>query len=411
MKEYYKISFTGDIMCERPLLNASRYDKRYDFDFVFHGVKDKLQESDLVVGNLETVFAGEEAGYTNEVYSFNTPDSFVYSMKSAGIDYVSTANNHCLDRGTEGLIRTLDILDQYGIKHFGTYRRKEERTSYELLEMGDKKIALIAYTYGTNVAENGIVFREDEEFYVNLLKSQKYEWLKFEKTLCTPGIRSKLSQYIRKITTLEQRMRIKKKLGMLKNTPKSDDSLEGDIYPRYLERLKSDIEKAKSETDYVFVCLHSGGLFNVKVGKYTEHIVNLIVRAGADVIIGNHPHVVQEFVDKNCLIAYSLGNFSISPSSLYLVRENLPEYSVLLHFYFDKERMSLYKVTFSILKIVESKNGNLSVYPINALYDKCNITSEREVLISDCTKIYNTFTGKKKTAIEILDEYVCFEKN
>ena len=40
MKEYYKISFTGDIMCERPLLSASRSDKKYDFDFVFHGVKD-----------------------------------------------------------------------------------------------------------------------------------------------------------------------------------------------------------------------------------------------------------------------------------------------------------------------------------------------------------------------------------
>ena len=59
MKEYYKISFTGDIMCERPLLSASRSDKKYDFDFVFHGVKDKLRESDLVVGNLETVFAGD----------------------------------------------------------------------------------------------------------------------------------------------------------------------------------------------------------------------------------------------------------------------------------------------------------------------------------------------------------------
>lgn len=242
------------------------------------------------------------------------------------------------------------------------------------------------------------------------MKSQEREWLKFKKTLNTPGIRSKLSRYIRKVTTLEQRMRIKKKLGMLKNLPKSDDLLEDDIYPRYLERLKSDIEKARCEADYVIVCLHSGGLFNVKVGAYTEYIVDLIVRVGADAIVGNHPHVVQKFVDKGCLVAYSLGNFSISPSSLYLVRENLPEYSVLLHFYFDKERMSLYKVTFSILKIVESKNGNLSVYPINALYDKCDITSERDMLISDCTKIYNTFTGKKEMAIDILDEYVCFEK-
>lgn len=411
MEDYYKISFTGDIMCELPLLKASKRDKIYDFEFVFHGVKDKLSESDIVIGNLETVFAGETAGYTNDVYSFNTPDSFVSAMKKAGINYVSTANNHCLDRGIGGMVRTLDLLDQCGIKYFGTYRSKEERIPYELLEIGDKKIALIAYTYGTNVVENGIVFKDDEEFYVNLLKSQKHEWLKFEKTLNTPGIRSKLSRYIRKVTTLEQRMRLKKRLGMLKNTPKLDELLEGDLYPQYLERLKSDVEKAKSETDYVFVCLHSGGLFNIKVGAYTEYIVDFIARAGADFIVGNHPHVVQKFADKGCWVAYSLGNFSISPSSLYLVRENLPEYSILLHFYFDKGDQSLRKVTFSILKIVESRNGSLSVYPVNVLYDKCIIASERDQLMKDCTRVYNIFTDKQEMSIDILDEYVCFKRN
>ena len=70
----------------------------------------------------------------------------------------------------------------------------------------------------------------------------------------------------------------------------------------------------------------------------------------------------------------------------------------------------MYNACLLYTSIVESKNGNLSVYPINALYDKCDITSERDMLISDCTKIYNTFTGKKEMAIDILDEYVCFEK-
>ena len=295
---------------------------------------------------------------------------------------------------------------KYSLFNTGGLLRRTEKMEAILMKAASF-IAVIILGYGLRKAG----FFKEEDFYVNLLKSQKYEWMKFEKTLNTPGIRSKLSRYIRRVTTLEQRMRIKKKLGMLKNTPKSDDLVDGDIYPRYLERLKSDIEKAKSETDYVFVCLHSGGLFNVEVGKYTEHIVNLIVRAGADVIVGNHPHVVQKWEDKGCLIAYSLGNFSISLSSLYLVRENLPEYSVLLHFYFDKEDMSLYKVTFSILKIVESGSGNLSIYPINVLYDKCVAISERDLLVRDCTKIYNTFTGKKEKVIDILDEYTCFKRN
>lgn len=197
---------------------------------------------------------------------------------------------------------------------------------------------------------------------------------------------------------------------MLKNLPKSDDSLENDIYPRHLGRLRSDIEEARCEADYVIACLHSDGLFNVKVGVYIEYTVDLIVYIGADAIIGNHLHVVQKLADRGCLVVHSLDNFSISSSSPHLVREDLPGHSVLLHFCPDKERVSPYKVTFSMLKIVESKNGNLGVYPINALYNKCDITSERDMPISGYMKVYNTFIGKKKMAIDILNRYICFEK-
>ena len=110
-RELIRITFVGDIMCERPLLKAYFMNKGYDFRPVFEATKKLFNESDFVIGNLETVFAGKEVGYTNSLYSFNTPDEFLDALKESGIDLFLTANNHCLDRGIDGLKRTIHELD------------------------------------------------------------------------------------------------------------------------------------------------------------------------------------------------------------------------------------------------------------------------------------------------------------
>src|SRR5699024_2164123 len=112
----------------------------------FKETKNLFSNSDLVVGNLETVFAGENVSYTNHIYNFNTPDQFARAMKQGGIDIVTTATNHCLDRGIAGLVRTLDILDQNKIDHTGTYRNKKERNTIYYKEIDNKKIAFLSYT-------------------------------------------------------------------------------------------------------------------------------------------------------------------------------------------------------------------------------------------------------------------------
>ena len=106
-----KITFLGDIMCEGPLLKAAhKEDGTYDFSECFQGICGLLTEADYVIGNLETPLSGEEAGYTKteDLYSFNTPIEFAEAVKEMGMDLVLTANNHCCDRGIEGLIKTLE---------------------------------------------------------------------------------------------------------------------------------------------------------------------------------------------------------------------------------------------------------------------------------------------------------------
>ena len=84
-----KITILGDIMCEPPILKASKCkDGSYNFDDTFAKIRPMLQEADYVIGNMEFPCAGEEAGYTNGFFSFNAPDSFAKAIKDAGIDLV-----------------------------------------------------------------------------------------------------------------------------------------------------------------------------------------------------------------------------------------------------------------------------------------------------------------------------------
>jgi len=97
-----KITFAGDIMCDHLEILSYRTDTGgYDFSEVFKECKDYFFSSDYVVGNLETPIA--KAGYSEKLYSFNSPVEFAEAIKANGFSMVTTANNHCLDRGVSGL--------------------------------------------------------------------------------------------------------------------------------------------------------------------------------------------------------------------------------------------------------------------------------------------------------------------
>ena len=103
-----KITFFGDVMCEPPILKASKKkDGSYNFDCVFEKVRPMFEESDYVVTNMEFPLGGEEAKYTDSFFVFNSPDEFAKSVKNAVIDLVSTVNNHTFDRGLQGMLRTI----------------------------------------------------------------------------------------------------------------------------------------------------------------------------------------------------------------------------------------------------------------------------------------------------------------
>ncbi len=143
-----KISFTGDVACDKPLLAACKESAEYyNFNGVLSEVKKYFSKSDFVIGNLETVFGGKSKGYNTRPFSYNSPDSFMKCLVDAGFSGFSTANNHCMDEGLRGLRRTLKLLDKSKMKHVGT--QVEEKTQC-LLECRGITIALLSYCKSLN---------------------------------------------------------------------------------------------------------------------------------------------------------------------------------------------------------------------------------------------------------------------
>ena len=162
------LAVVGDIMVHDYQYNEA-YDPatgEYDFMHNFQDAKKYFEGYDLVMGNLELTFGGTDRPYAS-FPCFNTPDSFLDAVKDAGFNLLTTANNHSMDTGKAGVIRTLDKLDEYGIEHFGTYRSQQERDTILYKDVNGIRFAFLSYTYGTN----GIPV--PDPYLVNLIEGDK----------------------------------------------------------------------------------------------------------------------------------------------------------------------------------------------------------------------------------------------
>ncbi|GAP43187.1 poly-gamma-glutamate biosynthesis protein CapA/YwtB [Lentimicrobium saccharophilum] len=143
--------FAGDIMQHGPQIEAawSDYDSTFNYHPCFSYVKPLVSSFDVAIANLEVTLAG--APYTGYP-QFSAPDELAVAARDAGFDILATANNHSCDRGNNGLIRTLRVLDSLGIARTGTFTDSTDLLKYHplVLSKNDITFALFNYTYGTN---------------------------------------------------------------------------------------------------------------------------------------------------------------------------------------------------------------------------------------------------------------------
>ena len=269
------LAVCGDAMSHMPQTRDA-YDSQagaYDYKPMIRFAKPWIEQADYAVVNLETTFAGgpDYSGFP----AFNTPDALGDALKDAGFDLVSTANNHCLDRGYDGMVRTLDVLDNLGLAHVGTYRSAEERAAQNgvhVADVGGIKVAFLSYTYGTN----GIPVSKSHPDTVNILHT---DYMSDAQVLDTA-------------------------------------------------RIADDLAAAEAlSPDLIAVIVHWGVEYQTTQNEHQEEIADFLFDHGADVILGSHPHVLQPMETRTLtdrdgtthtgFVCWSLGNFISSQNDEY----------------------------------------------------------------------------------------------
>lgn len=250
----FSFAATGDVLIHDHLYEDVETESGYDFISRVDEVAPYLQDKDLVFMNQETPIGGEAlrlSGYP----MFNAPLEAADLLDHLNADIVSLANNHTLDRSTEGVERTTDVLKEKGIEYVGANVSPEDRKRQRIIDVEGVSVGFLAYTYGTN----GIPVPEGEDHLVNLID---------------------------------------------------------------MPTILSDMEDLRDEVDMLVVSMHQGNEY--EEFPRDEHVQQFeqIADAGADIILGHHPHVLQP-VDiyerddgEDTVIAYSLGNFFSAQQSL-----------------------------------------------------------------------------------------------
>lgn len=146
---------TGDMLVHTQLWQQAQQDAAaagkpgLDFGPLLEGQRRYINNSDVAVCHQETPVAGPDGPFS-AYPSFNVPPQIITASKAVGYRACTTASNHTIDRGTDGLLRTLDALDAAGLKHTGSYRTENESQGILVLPTQAARIAIIQATYGLN---------------------------------------------------------------------------------------------------------------------------------------------------------------------------------------------------------------------------------------------------------------------
>ncbi len=160
----------GDLLVHEALTAQAAADARasgvagHDFTKVLEAVAPVISSADLAICHMEQPLAKPEGPFTGYPL-FSAPPQLADAAAAAGFDTCSTASNHSLDTGVEGVVRTLDNLDRVGIAHAGTARTRQEAATPTILDVRGVKVAHLSYTFSLN----GIPLPEDQPWLANLL--------------------------------------------------------------------------------------------------------------------------------------------------------------------------------------------------------------------------------------------------
>jgi poly-gamma-glutamate synthesis protein (capsule biosynthesis protein) len=251
------ISFAGDFNLAEEWCTTEYMESQPNgiYDCISSELLQAMQDSDILLMNNEFAYSDRGTPVSGKAYTFRAKPEMVELLPVFGADGVSLANNHVYDYGEDALEDTLTILKENGIPYVGAGNDITEASGILYYVANGRKIAVVSAT-------------------------------EIERT----------SNYTREATA--------NSAGVLKT-----------LHPETFLKV---IRQAKATSDYVIAVVHWGTEGNLYPDSSQQRLARLFAEAGADVIIGGHPHRLQgTWYVGDVPVAYSLGNFWFSDATLY----------------------------------------------------------------------------------------------
>ena len=337
----------GDLMCGR-LQTMTQVDPEvgWNYNDSFEYVRRVTKDSDLAVGNLETLLASSWPYMIDEAYIENTnncnnPPRYLDAVKYGGFDAVVMSNNHNCDGGPRALLETIDQVDRYQFIHTGVFRNEDEKRFF-IADVNGIRIGFLSYN-SVKTGYNG----------------KDASWSKSER----------------------------------------DVLLNNFSY----ERAAKDVEDLrKAGAEFVISYMHWGAKNYKTMTDIQIEEAQQMADAGADYIVGSNPHVLQPYdvltskSGKKVPCAYSVGNFQSIMNQIEGNRD-----SVMLQLTLKKDMMG---------NVVIEENNYIPFYtytlmegnhwapvPLSLVYDfKLKRIKRKEHLARIVHAMGNKITYKKK---------------
>ncbi|WP_432357376.1 CapA family protein [Sporosarcina sp. UB5] len=159
---HFTIGMIGDILLHFPLYTYENY------DISFSAVKDKMTDIDFLLANQESLPGGVELGLSGYPL-FNSPKHIIRDLKANGVDLLSIANNHTIDRNESGLLNAIGHMKEYGMPYVGAYESADDHETKRIFDVKGVRIGVLAYTYGLN----GLVVPKGKDYLVSLIDKEQ----------------------------------------------------------------------------------------------------------------------------------------------------------------------------------------------------------------------------------------------
>ncbi len=226
-----------------------------EFNFIFKEVKDDIEDADLAFANLETPYlpASKELAYKSIPYKFNIPLAMLKTIKDIGFDILNLANNHMYDQGIKGIYSTIKILKKLDFKFLGIGKNYPLAIKPLIIKRKGIKIGILSFTTWINNDRNKFDPKNPNKKFIN---------------------RPYVNRYNPKVAM-------------------------------------NSLKKLRKKVDFLIVSMHWGHEYHKDASYEQKKKAKLLLKYGADLILGHHPHVLQKGVlskDKKLTI-FSMGNF------------------------------------------------------------------------------------------------------